>query len=160
MIYCMHYKAPLGFIDERNDVEGLMKIWIIEIDCIQYNIMFMYIFMNNILEFYIYTERERERERLVLEIWTYKNKYIRHHVCWLGGSPNEFVMTGECDQSLKGIHYTISGLMNYLKRALNITVSLWIKNIKTEGINCIIIYSYYSTIPIWFYIYVFYQMFC
>lgn len=60
MIYCMHYKAPLGFIDERNDVEGLMKIWIIEIDCIQYNnIIFMYIFMHNTLEFYIHTERER-----------------------------------------------------------------------------------------------------
>jgi len=130
MIYYMYYKTPLGFIDEGNDVEGLMKIWMIETDWIQYNMMFMS---------FISIQRERERERLVLEIWTYQNKYIRHHVCWLGGSPNEFVMSGECDQSLKGIHYTISGLMNYLKRALNITVvSLWIKNTKTEGINYII----------------------
>lgn len=46
-----------------------------------------------------------------------RTKKIHLGVCKLGGSPNEFVMSGECDQTLKGIHCIISGLMNYLKRA-------------------------------------------
>jgi len=65
-----------------------------------------------------------------------EKKYIHHRVYRLGGSPNEFVMSGKCDQSLKGIHCTISGLMNYLKCAHNITVN---NKKKTEGINNYII---------------------